>query len=139
MIYDAHVHVGYYSRLGSRAPFYYSPRRVAGVLHRCGVEDFIVSSTCAQVTSISLADIMREAREMKRVAGGRAHQFFWLAGRFYVDDRNLSAGRICFVRTRLSGCPQGKSVFGWCAFKNRDVGEVGHHDMAAEEEPLAAA
>lgn len=86
MIYDAHVHVGYYSRLGSREPFYYSPRRVAGVLRRCGVEDFIVSSTCAQVTCIPLADVLREAREMKRVAGGRAHQFFWLAGRFYDEE-----------------------------------------------------
>lgn len=89
MICDAHVHMGYYSRKGCREPFYYSPRRVAGVLHRCGVEDFIVSSTCAQVTCIPLADILREAREMKRVAGGQAHQFFWLAGRFYDDDRNL--------------------------------------------------
>lgn len=88
-MYDAHVHVGYYSRLGSREPFYYSPRRIAGVLRRCGVEDFIVSSTCSQVTCIPLADILREAREMKRVAGTRAHQFFWLAGRFYDDDRNL--------------------------------------------------
>ena len=88
-MYDAHVHVGYYSRLGSREPFYYSPRRVAGLLHRCGVEGFIVSSTCAQVTCIPLADVLREAREMKRVAGAHAHQFFWLAGRFYDDDRNL--------------------------------------------------
>lgn len=88
-MYDAHVHVGYYSRLGSREPFYYSPRRVAGVLRRCGVEDFIVSSTCAQVTCIPLADVLREAREMKRVAGAHAHQFFWLAGRFYDENRNL--------------------------------------------------
>ena len=88
-MYDAHVHVGYYSRLGSEVPFYYSPRRVAGVLRRCGVEDFIVSSTCVQVACIPLADVLREAREVKRVAGGRAHQFFWLTGRFYDEERAL--------------------------------------------------
>ena len=88
-MYDAHVHVGYYSRLGSVVPFYYSPRRVAGVLRRCGVEDFIVSSTCVQVACIPLADVLREAREVKRVTGGRAHQFFWLTGRFYDEERAL--------------------------------------------------
>ncbi len=86
---DAHVHVGYYSRLGYEEPFYYSPRRVAGLMRRCGVEEYIVSSTCAQVDCISLADILREAREMKRVAGGHVHQFLWLAGRFYDADREL--------------------------------------------------
>ena len=86
---DAHVHVGYYSRLGYEEPFYYSPRRVVGELRRSGIEDFIVSSTCAQVECISLTDILREAREIKRVAGTCAHQFFWLAGRFYNDDREL--------------------------------------------------
>ncbi len=88
-MYDAHVHVGYYSRIGREEPFYYSPRRVVGVLRRCGVEDFIVSSTCAQVRCIPLADILREAREMRRVAGACAHQFFWLTGQFYDVDREL--------------------------------------------------
>ena len=88
-MFDAHVHVGYYTRFGCETPFYYSPRRVVGTLTRCGVNEFIVSSTCAQVAEIPLADILREAREMKRVAGARAHQFFWLAGRFYDADRDL--------------------------------------------------
>jgi predicted TIM-barrel fold metal-dependent hydrolase len=41
------------------------------------------------VESIPLADILREAREMRRVAGACAHQFFWLSGRFYDADREL--------------------------------------------------
>lgn len=86
MLCDAHVHMGWYARLGHETPFYYSPRRVAGVLARCGVERFIVSSTCAQVEGIGIADIVREAREMKRVAGGRARVFFWLSGRLYDED-----------------------------------------------------
>jgi len=49
VILDAHVHMGYYERRGSSEPWYYSPRRVLGVLDRCGVDEFIVSSTCAQV------------------------------------------------------------------------------------------
>ena len=79
MFCDSHVHVGYYSRKGWREPFYYSPRRVFGVLDRCGVDEFIVSSTCAQIAEIGINDIVREAREMKRLAGARAHVFFWLS------------------------------------------------------------
>lgn len=86
MICDAHVHMGWYARLGHETPFYYSPRRIAGVLARCGVDRFIVSSTCAQVEGIGIADIVREAREMKRIAGRRAHVFFWLSGRLYDED-----------------------------------------------------
>lgn len=86
---DAHVHVGYYLRLGCEEPFYYSPRRVVGVLRRCGVEDVIVSSTCSQIMEISIEDIVREAREIKRLAGERAHIFFWLSGHLYDQDLEM--------------------------------------------------
>ena len=86
MICDAHVHMGYYSRKGCREPFYYSPRRILGVLNRCGIEEFIVSSTSAQMEEIGVDALMREAREMKRLAGKRAHVFFWLTGRLYDED-----------------------------------------------------
>lgn len=86
---DAHVHVGYYSRKGREEPFYYSPRRVVGVLNRCGVDEFIVSSTCAQVEGIGIADILRETREIKRIAGRRAHIFFWVSGRLYDEDKEM--------------------------------------------------
>ena len=89
MIFDGHVHVGYYSRKGYREPFYYSPRRVIGVLNRCGVEEFIISSTCAQVEGIGICDILREAREVRRIAGKRAHQFFWLSGHLYEEDPEM--------------------------------------------------
>lgn len=89
-MFDAHVHVGYYSRYGKAEPFYYSPRRVVGVLNRCGVDEFVVSSTCAQVRGLKVADIVREAREIKRLAGKRAHIFFWLSGHLYGEDRTLS-------------------------------------------------
>jgi hypothetical protein len=35
---------------------------------------------------IGIADIVREAREMKRLAGNRAHVFFWLSGYLYDED-----------------------------------------------------
>lgn len=89
MLCDAHVHMGYYSRKGWREPFYYSPRRVFGVLDRCGVEEFIVSSTCAQVEEIGIDALVREAREMKRLAGKRAHIFFWLSGHLYDEDPKM--------------------------------------------------
>lgn len=90
MMCDAHVHVGYYSRKGFRSPFYYSPLRVIGVLNRCGVDEFIVSSTCAQIKGIGVDEIVREAEEVKRLAGDRAHVFFWLSGRLYDKDRTMS-------------------------------------------------
>lgn len=83
---DAHVHMGYYTRYGYEEPFYYSPRRVVGLMDRCGIDEFIVSTTNSQVPSISLSDILREAKEMKRLAGKRAHQFLWLSGRIYDSD-----------------------------------------------------
>ncbi len=86
MICDAHIHTGYYPRKGYDTPFYYSPRRIVGILDRCGVGEFIVSSTCAQMEEIGIADIVREAREMKRLAGNRAHVFFWLSGYLYDED-----------------------------------------------------
>ncbi len=89
MLCDAHVHMGWYARLGHEMPFYYSPWRIASVLARCGVGRFIVSSTCAQVEGIGIADIVHEAREMKRIAGGRAHVFFWLSGRLYDEDSTM--------------------------------------------------
>ena len=90
MICDAHIHMGYYSRKGQEEPFYYSPRRIAGVLNRCMVDEFIVSSTCAQVSEISIKDIVREAREMKQLEGRRAHVFFWLSGHLYDEDPMLA-------------------------------------------------
>ena len=88
-MFDAHVHVGYYSRKGYREPFYYSPRRVIGVLNRCSVEEFIISSTCAQVAEIGIRDILSEAREVRRIAGERAHQYFWLSGHLYDEDPEM--------------------------------------------------
>ena len=89
MVCDAHIHMGYYSRKGQTAPFYYSPRRIVGVLNRCGVDEFIVSSTCSQVAEIGIDDIVRETREMKRLEGQRAHVFFWLSGHLYDEDRRM--------------------------------------------------
>lgn len=90
MITDAHVHMGYYPRIGCEDLEYYSPRKVLGVLNRCGVREFIVSSTCAQVDEIGIEAIICEAHEMKRLAGNRAHIFFWLSGHLFDEDPALS-------------------------------------------------
>jgi len=89
MIFDAHVHVGYYSRLECSEPWYYSPQRVLGVLDRCRVNEFAVSSTCAQVASIRIRDLSRETREMKRRSGGRAHVFLWVSAHVLAQDPGL--------------------------------------------------
>ena len=69
MICDSHVHIGYYPRKGYDRPFYYSPRRIVGILDKCGVGEFIVSSTCAQIEEIGVADIVRKRCEMRRCPG----------------------------------------------------------------------
>lgn len=89
-MFDAHVHMGYYQRKGFNEQFYYSPRKVFGVLSRAGCQEFIVSSTCSQHNEIDLRALIREAAEMKRIAGGRAHIFFWLNSRDYQADHNLT-------------------------------------------------
>ena len=90
MFTDAHVHMGYYPRLGRQDVEYYSPRRILGVLDRCGVQEFVVSSTCAQIAEVGIDAIVREAQEMKRLAGDRAHVFFWLSGHLFEEDTKMS-------------------------------------------------
>lgn len=90
MICDAHIHMGYFPRVGYDEPFYYSPQRIVGLMNRCGVDEFIVSSTCAQVEGILIKDMIREAQEMKRLASRRAHVFCWISGRMIDEDPQLS-------------------------------------------------
>lgn len=86
---DAHVHVGYFPRKGREEPFYYSPRRILSILDRAGVEEFIFSSTNA-VWDFSGVAMHREAREMLRIAGKRAHAFFWVTDEYLKYDPDLS-------------------------------------------------
>ena len=87
---DAHVHLGWYSRKKTGL-HYYSPRRILGVLDRCGVDEFIVSSTTAQAIGATIDGVVSEAREMRRLAGSRAKIFYWLSGAFYEKDPELTA------------------------------------------------
>ena len=86
---DAHVHVGYFPRKGKEQPFYYSPRRILGILERAGVSEFIFTSTNA-VWDFSGEAMHREAREMLRLAGERAHAFFWVTDEYLKHDPDLS-------------------------------------------------
>ena len=89
MASDAHVHMGYFPRFDHKDPFYYSPRRILGILDRAGVDNFIVSSTNAIWDATGEA-MHREAREMKRLAGNRAHIFFWLTDIYLKNDPDLT-------------------------------------------------
>lgn len=81
--------MGYFPRLGREEPYYYSPRRIFGALIRAGVDEFIVSSTNA-IWDVEGAAMHAEAREMKRLAGQRAHIFFWVSMRYLARDPDLS-------------------------------------------------
>ena len=90
MVCDAHVHVGYFPRkdgLGGDA-FYYSPRRISGVLKRAGIGEFIFSSTNV-VWDESAQSMHNEALEMKRLCGNAAHPFFWVRGEYLGGDPDL--------------------------------------------------
>lgn len=87
-MFDAHVHMGYFPRLGKNEPYYYSPRRIFGALTRAGVDEFIVSSTNA-IWDVEGTAMHAEAREMKRLAGMRAHVFFWVSMRYLEHDPDL--------------------------------------------------
>lgn len=88
-MFDAHVHMGYFPRRGKDEPYYYSPRRIFGALTRAGVDEFIVSSTNA-IWDVEGEAMHAEAREMKRLAGARAHVFFWLSLRYLAHDPDLA-------------------------------------------------
>ena len=88
MISDAHVHMGYFSALRTSALKYYTPQRVVGVLNRCRVDAFIVSSTSAQA-SVSIHDLLNEAMELKRLAGHRARIFCWVSPVVLMSDPSL--------------------------------------------------
>lgn len=81
--------MGYFPRLGREEPYYYSPRRIFGALTRAGVDEFIVSSTNA-IWDVEGTAMHSEAREMKRLAGRRAHIFFWVSMRYLARDPDLS-------------------------------------------------
>ena len=87
---DAHVHLGWFTRK-TTGLHYYSPRRVLGVLNRCGVASFVVSSTTAQAIGATIDGTVGEAMEMHRLAGARAKVFYWLSGAFYDQDLKLTA------------------------------------------------
>ena len=86
---DAHVHVGYFPRKGKDVPFYYSPRRILGVLNRAEVDEFIFSSTNA-VWDFDGEAMHREARELLQLAGKRAHAFFWVTDEYLKRDPDLA-------------------------------------------------
>lgn len=88
-MFDAHVHMGYFPRRGQEKPYYYSPRRIFGALTRAGVDEFIVSSTNA-IWDVEGTSMHAEASEMKRLAGERAHIFFWVGMRYLAQDPDLS-------------------------------------------------
>lgn len=89
MLCDAHVHVGYFPRWGYENPFYYSPRRIFGILKRCGVEKFIFSSTNA-IWDESGKAMHAEVEEMLRLAGKKAHPFFWCTLEYFQRDPELT-------------------------------------------------
>ncbi len=89
MICDAHVHVGYFNRLFHEQPFYYSPKRVSSILKRCGVDEFIFSSSSAHFGITDIESIHNEARETKKEFGAGAHAFCWLSGHMFETDKTL--------------------------------------------------
>lgn len=96
MICDAHIHVGYYNRYGQDEPYYYSPRRVCTVLKKCGVGEFIYSSTSMQTWGIDYEGVHREMAEVQRQFGSGAHPFLWVSRGYLRVDPSVSMLRFGF-------------------------------------------
>jgi len=99
---DAHVHVGYFLRKGYDGPFYYSPRRMTNLMKRCGVTEFIFSSTDC-FAGVSLEDIYAEAQEVQRLAGSGAHAFFWVSAHTLQTDPELKTLPSWYEGLKLHG------------------------------------
>jgi len=91
IVADAHVHVGYFPRKDGKGgeAFYYSPRKMLGILNRVGVDQFIFSSTNA-VWDEHAEAMHREAKEFLRISNGRAHAFFWVSNKYFDWDPCLN-------------------------------------------------
>ena len=96
MICDAHIHVGYYNRCGQDEPFYYSPRRVCSVLKKCGVDEFIYSSTSMQTHGVVYDDVHKEMLEVQRLFGCGAHPFLWISRGYLKQDATAAMVRFGF-------------------------------------------
>lgn len=96
MICDAHIHVGYFNRYGQDRPFYYSPRRVCSVLKKCGVDEFIYSSTSMQTYGVVFDDVHKEMLEVQRLFGRGAHPFLWVSRGYLKQDATASMVRFGF-------------------------------------------
>ena len=96
MICDAHIHVGYYNRYGQDGPFYYSPRRVCSVLKKCGVGEFIYSSTSMQTVGVKFDDVHKEMLEVRRLFGNGAHPFLWVSRGYRRVDPAASLSHLGF-------------------------------------------
>ena len=82
--------------------------------------EFIVSSTCAQVVCIGIDAIVREAREMKRLAGKRAHVFFWLSGHLYDEDPNMG----CLETGLFDGIKLHEGETPWMKGRKKDLRKI---------------
>lgn len=101
MVNDAHVHMGFFPRVNAREPFHYSPRKIFGALERAGISEFIVSSTDSVWDSDGRA-MHAAAQEMKRIAGRRAHVFFWVSGAHLEKNPDLNLPD-CYEGFKLHG------------------------------------
>ncbi len=101
MVNDAHAHMGFFPRLNAEEAFHYSPRRIFGALDRAGVGEFVVSSTDA-VWDADGSAMHAAALEMKRLAGRRAHVFFWVSGAHLERNPDLELPD-CYEGFKLHG------------------------------------
>ena len=96
MICDAHIHVGYYNRYGQAERYYYSPRRICTVLKKCGVDEFIYSSTSMQTIGVEYDGVHKEMLEVQRLFGCGAHPFLWVTRGYQRVDSAASMLRVGF-------------------------------------------
>ena len=107
MVFDAHVHVGYFPRKDGKGgeAYYWSPARLIQRMRWAGIEEFIFSSTnaCWDYHAESMHPEAEEVLRLANITGIQAHPFFWLSLEYLAWDREFSRVPSFYEGLKLNG------------------------------------
>lgn len=111
MVFDAHIHVGYFPRRDGRTTrgggdaYYYSPARVMQYMRWAGADEFLFSSTnaCWDAHAESMHPEAAELLRLARLQGMKAHPFFWVSRVYLAWDPELAQMPPFYAGIKLHG------------------------------------
>ena len=111
MVFDAHVHVGYFPRRdgkatpGGGAAYYYSPARVMRYMRWAGADEFLFSSTnaCWDEHAEAMHPEAAELLRLARLGRVKAHPLFWVSWAYLAWDPDLAKMPSLYEGLKLHG------------------------------------